>query len=81
MFSFIAHFRFSKRDRDATNYERRVEALEAQVAELQAKLNEVEAPRRRLEKENHVSVLVIYRVLNVFILVHCLKCALIKKYN
>ncbi|KAK7465184.1 hypothetical protein BaRGS_00037647 [Batillaria attramentaria] len=44
--------KFNRRDRDATNAERRLEALEAQVADLQAKLNEADAPRKRLEKEN-----------------------------
>lgn len=31
-----------------------MEGLEAQVADLTAKLNEAEAPRKRLEKENSV---------------------------
>lgn len=33
-----------------------MEGLEAQVADLTAKLNEAEAPRKRLEKENSVRI-------------------------
>ncbi|KAL8624877.1 hypothetical protein ACOMHN_016173 [Nucella lapillus] len=44
--------KFERRDRDATAAERHVETLETQHAELTAKLNEAEGPRKRLEKEN-----------------------------
>ncbi|XP_076465893.1 lamin Dm0-like [Babylonia areolata] len=44
--------KFDRRDREAAAAERRVEALEAQVAELTVKLNDAEGPRKRLEKEN-----------------------------
>ena len=49
------YFRYNRRDREANAAERRLEGLELQVAELTARLNEVEAPRKRLEKENAVS--------------------------
>ncbi|KAK7116770.1 lamin Dm0-like [Littorina saxatilis] len=44
--------KYNRRDRDATAMERRVEGLEAQVADLTGKLSEADAPRKRLEKEN-----------------------------
>lgn len=44
--------KFGRRDREASAYQHRVETLEAQVAELTAKLNDADAPRKRLEKEN-----------------------------
>ena len=50
--------RFQRRDREASALERRVEGLEVQVAELTAKLNEAEAPRKRLEKENSVRIMI-----------------------
>ena len=54
MCGFVVNVRYSRRDREASALERRVEGLEAQVADLTAKLNEAEAPRKRLEKENSV---------------------------
>ena len=53
---FHGGFRFQRRDREASALERLMEGLEAQVAELTAKLNEAEAPRKRLEKENNVRI-------------------------
>ncbi|XP_076443906.1 lamin-B1.S-like [Babylonia areolata] len=44
--------KFTRRDREASAYQHRVESLETQVAELTAKLNDADAPRKRLEKEN-----------------------------
>ena len=48
--------RFNRRDREASAMERRIEGLEAQVADLTGKLAEAEAPRKRLEKENSVRI-------------------------
>eukprot|EP00745_Piridium_sociabile_P044901 TRINITY_DN9563_c0_g1_i1.p1 TRINITY_DN9563_c0_g1~~TRINITY_DN9563_c0_g1_i1.p1 ORF type:complete len:607 (-),score=172.55 TRINITY_DN9563_c0_g1_i1:775-2595(-) len=44
--------RFTRRDREASAYQHRVETLEVQLAELNAKLNDADGPRKRLEKEN-----------------------------
>ncbi|KAL8577274.1 hypothetical protein ACOMHN_062783 [Nucella lapillus] len=44
--------RYGRRDREATTYLHRVETLETQVADLTAKLNDADGPRKRLEKEN-----------------------------
>lgn len=44
--------KYNRRDREAAAAERHLSSLEAQVAELTAKLNDADAPRKRLEKEN-----------------------------
>lgn len=62
--------RFNRRDRDATSYERRVESLETQVAELQAKLSEADAPRKRLEKENAVGFFLGHHSSFIFLIVN-----------
>ena len=49
------YFRYHRRDRDATNFEKKLLAAEAQVNDLQARLGDAVSQRKHWETEYNVS--------------------------